>query len=99
MWYKEASTSRAGWKATYRLGLENSDTRTATEHLLVRLCVRCAPGSSGGKVIRRNTSVGVRGRSQYVSSIEPHRAESAADSSEAEDWQSTHADQELYTVG
>ena len=29
-WNKEATTSRAGWKAAYRLGLKNSDDRTAT---------------------------------------------------------------------
>ena len=37
-WYDEATTSRAGWKAAYRLGLEISDNRTATEHLLVAAC-------------------------------------------------------------
>ena len=26
-WYEEATTSRAGWKAVYRLGLKNSDIK------------------------------------------------------------------------
>ena len=34
-WYEAATTSRAGWKAAYRLGLKNSNDRTATKHLLV----------------------------------------------------------------
>ena len=37
-WYEEATTSRAGWKAAYRLGLENNDNRTATECLLMAAC-------------------------------------------------------------
>ena len=37
-WYEDATTSRAGWKAAYRLGLENSDNRIVTEHLLVVAC-------------------------------------------------------------
>ena len=37
-WYEEATTSRAGWKAAYRLGLKNSDNRIATEHLLLAAC-------------------------------------------------------------
>ena len=32
---RRATTPRAGWKAAYRLGLENSDNRTDTRHLLV----------------------------------------------------------------
>ena len=44
--YEEATTSRAGWKAVYRLGLMNSDDRTATEHLLVAvyevMCEMCS---------------------------------------------------------
>ena len=39
-WHEEATT-RAGWKAAYRLGLENSDNRTATEYLLVAACEVC----------------------------------------------------------
>ena len=30
-WYEEATTSRAGWKAVYKLKLDNSDNRTAKE--------------------------------------------------------------------
>ena len=51
-------------------------------------------------MIRINTSVGVRGRSLYVSSMELHSAQSATDGSGAEeDWQSTHAGHELETMG
>ena len=53
-----------------------------------------------GGVIKRDTSVRVIGRSMYVSSMEPHSALSTADGSEAEeDWQSTHAGQELESLG
>ena len=45
-WYEEATTSRAGWKAAYRLGLKNSDDRTATQHLLAAtyevMCEMCS---------------------------------------------------------
>ena len=34
-WYEEDITSRAGWKAVYRMGLKKSDDITATQHLLV----------------------------------------------------------------
>ena len=51
-------------------------------------------------MIKRDISVRMRGISLYVSSIELHSAESAADGSGGkEDWQSTHAGQELEITG
>ena len=37
-WYEEATTSRAGWKAAYRLGLKNNYDRRSTEHPVVAAC-------------------------------------------------------------
>ena len=46
MVYEETTTSIAGWKDAYSLGLKNSDDRTATEHLPVEtyevMCEVCS---------------------------------------------------------
>ena len=50
---KKVTISMAGWKAAFRLGLKNSDDRTAMEYLLVAaydaMCEECSRRESDKK--------------------------------------------------